>query len=69
MRRGYTGKWVPVSWFRNLEDTSLDLLPIEGFEPWLSSNLVQNPTQETTVDPLWYCRIAVASFVKRSVCC
>ena len=49
----------PVSRLRNLEDASLDLLPIEGFEPWVSSDLVQNPIQET-VDPPRYCRIAVA---------
>ena len=44
------GPRVPVSWFTNLEDPSLDLLPIDGFRPWVSGDLVQNPIQET-VDP------------------
>ena len=63
MRRGYSGKcWVRG--FRclgsgNLEDASLDLLPIEGLEPLVSSDLVQKPIQET-VDPRRYCQIAVA---------
>ena len=38
---------------------SLDLLPVEGFESCVSSDLVQIPHQET-VDPLRYCQMAVA---------
>ena len=30
MRRDYG---FPVSWFRNLDDACLDLLPLDGFEP------------------------------------
>ena len=45
---------VPVSWFRNLDDTSVDLLLVGGFEPWISSDLVQNPIQ-MEVDPRRYC--------------
>ena len=52
----------PVSWFRNLDDTSIDLLPLDGFEPWVSSDLVQNPSQET-VDPRRYCQVAVAAVI------
>ena len=29
--RQVLGPRVPVSWFRNLDDTSIDLLPINGF--------------------------------------
>ena len=39
------GPRVLVSWFRNLEDTSLDSLPIDGFEPWVSSDSC--PTSRT----------------------
>ena len=53
---------VPVSWFRNLEDASLDLLPTERFEPWVSTDVVQNPIEET-VDPRRYCQIAVAAVI------
>ena len=60
LQRQVLGPRVPVSWFRNLEDTSLDLLPLEGFEPWVSSDLVQNPIQET-VDPRRYCQISRGS--------
>ena len=45
---------------RYLDDASLGLLPIDGFEPWVYSDLVQNPVQET-VDPRRYCQIAVAA--------
>ena len=48
-----------MSWFRNLDDASLDLLPLDGFEPWVYSDLVQNRIQET-VDPRRYSQIAVA---------
>ena len=51
-----------MSWFSNLDDVSLDLLPLDGFEPWVSSDLVQNPTQET-VDPRRCCQIAVAAIM------
>ena len=51
-----------MSWFRNLEDASLDLLLIEGFESWVSSDLVQRPIQET-VDPRRYCQMAVAAVI------
>ena len=59
LQRQVLGPSVPVPCFKNLEDTILDLLPIEGFEPWVSSDLVQNPIQET-VDPRRYCQIVVA---------
>ena len=62
LQRQVLGPRVPVSWCRNLEDTSLDLLPIEGFEHWLSSDLIQNPIRET-VDPRRYCQIAVAAVI------
>ena len=54
LRRQVLGPRVPVSWFRNLEDANLDVLPIDGFDPWVSSDLVQNPIQETA-GPLRYC--------------
>ena len=34
LQRQVLGPRVRVSWFGNLEDASLDLLPIEGFESW-----------------------------------
>ena len=48
-----------MSWFRNLYDTSIDLLPDDGFEPWISSDLVQNPIQ-IAVDPRRFCQIVYA---------
>ena len=60
LQRQVLGLRVPVSWFRNIEDASLDLLPIEGFESWVSSDLAQNPIQEA-VAPGRYCQIAVAA--------
>ena len=62
LQRQVLGPRVPVFWFRNLQDASLDLLPIEEFEPWVSSDLVRNPIQET-VDPRRYCQIAVAAVI------
>ena len=62
LQRQVLGPRVPVSWLRNLEDASLYLLPIEGFEPLVSSDLVQKPIQET-VDPRRYCQIAAAAVV------
>ena len=53
---------VPVSWFRNLDDASLDLLFFDGFEAWMYSDLVRNPIQET-VDPRRYCQIAVPAVI------
>ena len=38
------------------------MLPVEGFEPWVSSDLVQNPIQETA-NPRRYCQIAVAAVI------
>ena len=38
------------------------MLPLDGFEPWLYSDLVQNPIQDT-VDPRRYCQIAVAAVI------
>ena len=49
-----------MSWFRNLDDASLDLLPFYCIEPWISSDLVQNPIQ-IAVDPRWFCQTAVAA--------
>ena len=43
--RQVLGPRVPVSWFRNLDDTSIDLLLVDVFEPWISSDIVQNPIQ------------------------
>ena len=48
--------------FRNLDDASLDLLPLDGSEPWVYSDLIQNPSRDT-VDPRRYCQIAVAAVV------
>ena len=48
-----------MSWFRDLDDASVDLLSVEGFEPWVSSDLVQNPIQ-MEVDPRRFCQIVVA---------
>ena len=62
LQRQVLGPRVPVSWFRNLEDASLALLLVEGFEPWVSIDLVQNPIQET-VDPRRYYQIAVAAVI------
>ena len=56
------GLRVSVSRFRNLDDASLELFPLDGLEPWVSSDLVQNPIQET-VDPCRYCQIAVAAVI------
>ena len=47
LQRQVLGPRVPVSRFRNLDDASIDLLPLDGFEPWVYSDLVQNPFQET----------------------
>ena len=52
LQRQVLGPRVPVSWFSNLD----------GFEPWVPSDLVQNPIQET-VDPCRYCQIAVAAVI------
>ena len=49
------GPRVPVSWFRVLDSANVDLLPVDGFEPWISSDLVQNPIH-TAVDPHRFCR-------------
>ena len=49
-----------MSWFRDLDEASLDLLPLDGFDPWVYSDLVQNPIQET-VDPRRYCQMALAA--------
>ena len=73
IQRQALGPRVLVSWFTNLDHTSLDLLPLDGFEPWLSNNVVQNPIQEE-VDPCRYCQIALAAVImgdlfERSVCC
>ena len=62
LQRQVLGPRAPISWFRNLEDASLDLLPVDEFEPWVSSDLVQNPIQET-VGPRRYCQIAVAAVI------
>ena len=32
LHRQVWGRRVPVSWFRNLDDASLDLLPLDGFD-------------------------------------
>ena len=53
---------VPVSWFCYLGDASLDLLPLDGLEPWVSSDLVQNPSRET-VDPCRHGQMAVAAVI------
>ena len=37
-------------------------MPLDGFEPWGYSDLVQNPIQET-VDPRRYCQMAVAAVI------
>ena len=37
-------------------------MPLDGFEPWEYSDLVQNPIQET-VDPRRYCQMAVAAVI------
>ena len=57
LQRQVLGPRVPVSWFGNLDDASVDLLPVDGFEPWVSSDLAQNPTQKA-VDPCRYWQIA-----------
>ena len=58
--RQVLGPKVPVSWFRNLDDTSIDLLPVDDSEPCISSDPVQNPIQ-IAVDPRRFCQIAVAA--------
>ena len=63
---------VPVSRIRNLDDASIDLLPLDGFEPWVYSDLVQNPFQET--DNLRrYCETALTAVcvgdLNAVVCC
>ena len=45
-----------------MDDASLDLLPFDGSEPWVCSDLVQNPFQET-VDPRRHCEMAVAAVI------
>ena len=56
------GPRVPVSWFRNLDNASIDLLLVDGFEPWISSDLVQNSIQ-MEVDPRRFCQIAVVAVI------
>ena len=50
LQRHVLGPRVPVSWFRNLEDGGLDFSLIEGVEPWVSSDLVQNPSTSVLSD-------------------
>ena len=40
LQRQVLGPRVPVSWFRDLEGASLDLLPMTDFEPLVRSDLV-----------------------------
>ena len=62
LQRQVLGPRVPVSRFRNLDDASLDLLPLDRFELLVSGDLVQNPIQETG-DPCRCCQIAVAAVI------
>ena len=62
LQRQVLGPRVPVSWFRNLEDTSIDFLTVDGVEPWRSSNFVENPIH-IAVDPRRLCQIAVVAVI------
>ena len=46
-----------------MDNTGVDLLPVDGFEPWISSDLVLKPIH-TAVDPRRFCQIAVAAVIK-----
>ena len=61
LKRQFIGLGVPESWFSDIDDESKDFLPINGFKPWLCSDLTNPPDEPNHVPG--YAQVAIASIM------